>query len=423
MATPSGPGISGGDARHEPFGAGAEHGDDATTYPIDPRSPIVVDLASQSADVVVRASARADVLVRARGGGGRRGAAGAPPGLAVVAAANRITIGPDLGLDNDAADPGDAAGPGRGRRRGIGSWLPFGRLAAEPVDGIEIETPVGSTLRLAIESGSGDVQLIGLAGDLSVRVGSGDVHLDGCSARIEATTGSGDVIAAGCSGSVSVQSGSGDATIEHGGLRSAQLRTASGDIALRGVAVGDGPFDIHTANGDIRLDLSRMDGSDEPIGLRFRAISGDASVGRGFALLRGRAPADIRPSITVHTVNGDLTARRVAAPVPPTMPAQQPAPNAQPVRIPVGVAASNEISPPMPSMPPVPPAPAQPAAPGDPGTAPWTNAGELPVPPADGETDGRPANEAEAERLALLRAVSRGEIDIEEALRRLDRTA
>lgn len=383
------------------------------TYPVDPHAPIALDISCETADVVIRAVARLDVLVRARGAGDRPGTADSPPGLHVLADGNRIAVSTHHGHDQRAADWGGGAGDHRGRRRGLGGWLSFGRLAPEFVTDVEIEVPVGSSLRLTTFAGAGDVRLHGLGGELTVRSGAGDLHASGCAGQIQADCGAGDVRLAECSGAVRVQTGSGDVAVDRGSLDSARFRSGSGDLALRGVGLGAGPFEVQTGSGDVLLDVYRSDRSDEPIGLRYVALSGDAHVGAGFARLRGRAAEGASPLVSVHTASGDLVARRVAAP----------AENSQ--------AHASEGAVDWDAGTRIPVAPRTPAHPS-------ANPSEAALPRADTDTGGvedpafqrmvgdmslaaeprQPAAQPDP-KIAVLEAVARGELDIDEALRRL----
>jgi hypothetical protein len=128
-----------------------------------------------------------------------------------------------------------------------------------------------------LETGSGDITVVGLAGDVHARTGSGDITLADIDARsVDVETGSGDVHGEGLrcaelrgetgSGelalellarprSVDLETGSGDATLTlPGGDYRLDLATGSGDIDLAGVrddAGSDATLRVHTGSGDI----------------------------------------------------------------------------------------------------------------------------------------------------------------------------
>ncbi|CAA9571835.1 MAG: hypothetical protein AVDCRST_MAG19-2865, partial [uncultured Thermomicrobiales bacterium] len=138
--------------------------------------------------------------------------------------------------------------------------------------------------------------------------------------------------------------------------------------------------------------------------------------------------------IAVQTVSGDLHLAGATA-VAPTVAARatprfEPAPAANPT--PSRAAVPAPPAPPAPPTPPEPPAPPLPAAPapatGEAGVETGTrDETDVPEPRpdismAEGDLAPRPAanRPEDARRLAVLGAVERGEIDVEEALRRLD---
>ena len=403
-----------------PHEATGGHDEPERTYPVDPHAPIVLDVSCQSADVSIRAAARPDVLVRARGAGDRTGTADAPPGLHVAADGNRIAVSTHPG-EWGPAHAGDGAGGRRDRRRGLGGWLSLGRFAAESVTSVEIETPVGASVRLTLLSGAGDVRLDGLAGEITVRAGAGDLVAIGCVGQVQADAGAGDVRLEDCSATLRVQTGSGDVTVERGSLEAGRFRSGSGDLSIRGTGLGAGPFEVQTGAGDVLLDVYRHDRGDDPIGIRYVALAGDAHIGPGFARLRGRSAENAQPLVTVHTASGDLVARRTTAPAAAAdeSTGRDDETRATATRIPV--ASSPPLAnAPVPRTPPTNDAPAPPELP------------ELPeqpdvevveYQPADGdmlhEGSDTPEPAPGNDRIAVLEAVARGDLDIEEALRRL----
>lgn len=386
------------------------HDGQEQTYPVDPRTPIVLDVSCQTADVSIRATARLDVLVRARGAGDRPGSGDSPPGVRVAADGNRIAVSTNPG-DWGAAMGSGGAGNHRDRRRGLGGWLSFGRVEAESVTGIEIETPVGAFLRLTMLTGAGDVHLDGLAGELTMRAGAGDLVATGCVGQIQADAGAGDVRFTDSSGTIRVQTGSGDVTIERGSLESTRFRSGSGDLAIRGAGLGAGPFEVQTGAGDVLLDVYRSDRSDEPIGIRYVALSGDAHVGAGFARLRGRSAEGAQPLVSVHTASGDLVARRTIPPAAQRTGSEHgdedwsaatriPVAGAEVAADEAGIAESSPVA-----------DPKQPGVDADDSRQP---VGDMSPTRQDFGPQG-----SSPTRIAVLEAVARGELDIDEALRRL----
>jgi hypothetical protein len=206
----------------------------------------------------------------------------------------------------------------------------------------------------------------------------------------------------GIEGALTFRSASGDARISGAALTALNVNTASGDITVRGRFEGSEPCWIHTVSGDVQLELS----APLPSEIGFKSVSGDAFVpapfehtGRKTWHINGGSGAEL----AVKTVSGDLHVRADDTPSGRVSESHVPQPAAPP-------------SPPAPAAPPSAPAP-----PADPASA----AIPLGVPGANGTapTADEPAglNEAEeTERLNLLQALERGEIDVEDAMRRLD---
>ena len=174
--------------------------------------------------------------------------------------------------------------------------------------------PLG-TARLS--TGSGDVSLDRVEGDLGVGTGSGDVTADRAAGVVRASTGSGsidigeagdavglstgsgDVRIGDVAGPATVKVGSGDITIERirdhsvatsgsGDVRveiadgpSVQAETARGDVQI-GVPDGVPAYlDLKTVTGRIRCELEPGDKpaeGDRALMLRARTVSGDITV-------------------------------------------------------------------------------------------------------------------------------------------------
>lgn len=233
-------------------------------------------------------------------------------------------------------------------------------------------------------------------GRVRVRTANGNVRIEDIEGAIDVATANGDVTTVRTDGELSVHAANGDLTFERP-VGSVTARTVSGDLAIRGGTLSR--FTLNTVNGDTSVqtaltgDASRIEGVSGDVELDLtlpaatggtisvRGISGDARVEPPFRPVAKRTwrigpGSDGGPSVTIKTVSGDLRAR--------------------------GTLASDLTRPAESAFvpPPVPPEP--PAAP--------------PPPVSITEKPGAPADP----RLAILQAVERGEIDIDEAMRRLD---
>jgi hypothetical protein len=243
---------------------------------------------------------------------------------------------------------------------------------------LEIEVP--RTAEVSIETASADLDVRGLTRQARIRTASGDVTLEGMAGALELDSVSGEVrIVAAAALDLHARTISGDLSVRAPRLGRAEIGTTSGDVRLDATLAGNGPFAIETVSGDATI-VGRM-------GLRIeaRTVTGDlrsdlphrrdAGPGRKQLVVGdGAIPFSFR------SVSGDL---RVTTPRD-TLPAE-----------PAGVAEVAPLT--------APTLPADPAPPLAPATAP-----------------GEPgAGSREVARIDVLRALERGEMSVEAAMRRL----
>ena len=115
----------------------------------------------------------------------------------------------------------------------------------------EITVPVDTEVQA--RSGSGDLEIMEVAGPVDVTSGSGDLELTNIGGDVEARTGSGDIeVAQSGPGNVEISTGSGDIEIHNirGGLRAG---SGSGDIDVDGEPTDD--WSLSASSGGITLDL------------------------------------------------------------------------------------------------------------------------------------------------------------------------
>lgn len=261
----------------------------------------------------------------------------------------------------DLSEPDDR----HAQRHGVLDALPriFGGHSDIDLE-IQLQVPHGTDLRLTTVSG--DVDARGLVGEQRYQTVSGDLSLVDGGGVVRVNTVSGDAILRG-DGSIVVraESVSGDLAISAPHLVAVRAQTVSGDVEVEGALEPSGEFRVETVSGDLVVGL--VGGASFEV----RGLSTDISSDVDHRL-EGRH--DRRrlvigtggPSFVFSSMSGDLAVRR-------------------PRRM-AGV-----------PQPPAPPAP--PAAPAPP---------RSPRPPV-----------GQAEQLAILRALERGEIDIDTATRRL----
>ena len=261
---------------------------------------------------------------------------------------------------------------------GFGAW--------RRVPNLDIEAPFGTTI--VVETASGDVTVHGLTGDQRYRTASGELDLREIAGRLTVDAVSGDVgvtTAGPCT--IAARTVSGDLSILGVHERpSVRVATTSGDIRLEGRFEGPGPFSVESVSGDTIL---------VPTGgvrLEVKTVTGDVSTDIKATSAGGRGArtvivGDGGVTMTLRSISGDVVvqgrdamARVGAAPTPPT----PPEPPSTPER-------------PEPALTPEPPEP--PSVPEDPTERIHADASDQPM--------------------TILEALERGEIDVDEATRRI----
>lgn len=333
--------------------------------------------------------------------------------------------------------------------------------------------------RIDVRTASGDIELDGVAGQIGVTTASGDIELQDPNGALTVTTASGDVRVTDVTGSVAIRSASGDARISGGTLTGFGLTSASGDVSITADLTGSGRYHAESVSGDVQLDLglpAAAEGGEPWATLDFKTVSGDAAVDRPFRQV-GRKTWHSGPGddggvrIAVKNVSGDL---RLTSHAAGTMPANAPTE-------PIGAVPPIPPAPPLPPTPPAAfggfvadtvreamdaaraemgaafaetrramaearramgdadwpedeqperraasepeaPPPATASAPTEPVSTHPAAAGDTEQPETASATEhgAQAAEPNEQDRLAVLQALERGEIDIEEALNRLD---
>jgi hypothetical protein len=382
--------------------------------PIDLDQPLVLGVHNPNGDITIRAAERADVLI-SHGAPGFSGDLGdGEIELTIDARQNRIEVGADsrpgagwAGFTGDVDLDGVVGQITRAFRRG-GSWSSAkpGRARASGRHGwpdLIIEVPQAISGRVEIHSASGDVRIEGVRGEIALHSMSGDVRAVRTSGELALKTASGDLVIEGATGRLTAHTASGDVQVAASQIESFHIQTANGDILVDALLTGTGPFRTQTASGDVRLTLRRLtaDGEDPAATIAFQTVSGDARLTPPFRKTGRRlwqaGASDSGPRIDVTTVSGDLVAGFAAA-ESAFFPAAHP------------TSPMNDV-PPAPSAPPAPPAPP---------TGSWLHS-DLDLAATDATPAAAQATvQDEAARLAVLEAVERGEIDVEEALRRLE---
>jgi hypothetical protein len=286
-------------------------------------------------------------------------------------------------------------GPIRGR--GFGFRLGGLGLFGLDVGGGTVELEVPRDARLEVSSSSGDVIIRDATGSVAVRTASGDISLRGGGGelRVEAASGNLRAVAAQPMSAI-VRTISGDVEIDAPRTERTSITTVSGDVEVASAFAPGAEHVIDTTSGDVELAVQGG------VTIEVRTVSGDvdcahpdrrAGNGRRDPLVIGDGAA----RLAVRTLSGDIEVR---------------AGRVRPERT-SAADSSVRVTSPLPPVPPVGPLQPVPPVPSP-----------APVPPIAAASRGdleRPTLPGTAGTLVILEALARGEIDVEEAERRLAR--
>jgi hypothetical protein len=253
---------------------------------------------------------------------------------------------------------------------------------------VQLEIDVPSMAEVSTDTASGWLDVRGLAGEQRYRTVSGETHLRDVTGQVELNTVSGDAtIELAGAADLAIKSVSGDAVVRGGRLDALRIGTTSGDIRIDSPLTGP-ENKIETLSGDVEIVAAN--------GLRVeaRTVSGDLKSdlphrSEGRAGRRTLIVGDGSIEVSFRSVSGDLRirdgSRRPAAPVPPV------------ARVPEPPPFSVEM-PELPTMPEMP---------------------DLPAMPSTGDATAAPDDGIEARRMAILRGLEQGELDVPTAIDRL----
>ncbi|HEY7525982.1 MAG TPA: DUF4097 family beta strand repeat-containing protein [Candidatus Limnocylindria bacterium] len=233
---------------------------------------------------------------------------------------------------------------------------------------VRVELPHGAELRL--DTVSGDVSAEGLDGEQRYNTVSGDLSLTRVGGTLRVNAVSGDITVRAVSPiGIEAQSVSGDLSLIGPMINDLRANTVSGDLEIEGQLAGSGDYRLETVSGDATFGL--VGGATFEV----RGIASDVSSDldhriEGRQDRRRVTVGSGGPTVLFNSMSGDLSINR-----PRRLDRLVPQPPAAPT-------------------PPAPPAPPVSAAP-------------------------RAEPPSAEEQLAILQALERGEIDVEEASRRL----
>lgn len=143
---------------------------------------------------------------------------------------------------------------------------------------VDIEMEVPKEADLSVWSGSGDVNIKGIEGNLSFNVGSGSVTADGKFKKVEGKSGSGAVTLNGLTsgGNISVGSGSVNLRYLEFPMGRMDVKTGSGDAVVAFPKNSKINASLDTGSGEISNELGDTDSAD--FGLNLKTGSGDLKV-------------------------------------------------------------------------------------------------------------------------------------------------
>ena len=222
---------------------------------------------------------------------------------------------------------------------------------------VEIDLPASAELR--VETISGEITAEGMRGEQRYATTSGDIYLNHGGGPLRVNTVSGDiVIRAERPLSARIQAVSGDLVLSAPRVEALRVQTVSGDVEVEGELGHSGEHRVETVSGDFGLGLAGG------ASIEVRGISTDISSDLDHRIegrhdRRRLVIGSGEPAVVFSSMSGDLSVRR-----------------------------------PRRTTPALPPEPTEPARPGA-------------------------AAPDDAEQLAVLEALARGEIDVDEATRRL----
>ena len=312
------------------------------------------------------------------------------------------------GLDgDDVADDFEIERlPGKVRLREIATGFKVGsiRIRTNHPPDLEIEVPRAAAV--SFRTLSGDVEAKGTAGESRWATASGDIRIqvDGGPVAVESMSGDVEVVATAPI-ELRARSVSGDLAVRGSRFDALAASSTSGDIRVEAALGAGQDHVISSVSGDVELTTSSA------VRVNTQSVTGDVhATGTRFAEGgRGRRTLVMGAGtvgVSVRTTSGDVRLRGVSVTEPSA---------ATPPVAPVPPAASR---PPVPPVPPVAPAPVVVVAEAE-------AAPNLVRPPARDADDAplgaaSPTDRREAARLEILRALERGDLDIESASHKLE---
>jgi hypothetical protein len=320
----------------------------------------------------------------------------------------------------------------------------LGPIALRSGHAPDLDVEIPRDVRLSVRTVSGDVTAVGIAGPNRWTTAAGDLKLELDGGPVTVETVSGDArITASVPLAVTARTVSGDVRVRAPRVMALDAATTSGDVEVDAALSDAAHHTVTSVSGDVRL----ITGSE--VTVTTQSVAGDirASMPHRTEGTRGRRTVVVgsgRVHVAVRTMSGDVQLRQGRADDAPATPVT----TERPADPPLTKAAWDAVSPepPAPVAPPTawpaPAAPTPPSPPAPPVAWPSPSAGNgvaaasspladapsattpdvAPVaePAATPVAATRPSAAVEDERLEILRALERGDLDVDAAWQRLD---
>jgi len=193
---------------------------------------------------------------------------------------------------------------------------------------ISYEVTVPADASVEARSGSGNVSIEGVRGEVQTQTGSGDIRLSNLGGRAHAQTGSGGIRAQDVAAPFYAHTGSGNIDAALTGSGDVDIQTGSGTVELRGVKGGlrartgsgnigadgsvTGPWELHTGSGNIRMALASSGGFNLDVHTSSGSIHSDLPITVQGSLNRHELKGTVRgggPDVEVHSGSGDVDIR------------------------------------------------------------------------------------------------------------------
>ena len=194
---------------------------------------------------------------------------------------------------------------------------------------ISYEVTVPADAAVQAHSGSGNVNVEGVRGEVQAQTGSGDIRLRDLGSRGHAQTGSGNIRAQDAAAPLYAHTGSGDIDAVLTGSGDVDVQSGSGNVQVRGIKGGlharsgsgnigadgsvTGPWQLHTGSGNIRMAIgSGGGGFNLDVHTSSGSIHSDLPITVQGSLGKHELKGTVRdggPEVEVSTGSGDVEIR------------------------------------------------------------------------------------------------------------------